>query len=98
MSLLLNKQQDGLSQKQLGIIKTQLNKYNREQRDFLGFKKVYEETKIYFEITMLKFPHKRIMNLNWRVFSKYIRKPGQNIFYMITLLQIIIALYIFLFY
>ena len=47
---------------------------------------------------MLKFPHKRIMNLNWRVFSKYIRKPGQNIFYMITLLQIIIALYIFLFY
>jgi len=92
----LERKNDGLSKNEIEEIHRLIVRYNRERRDYLSFETVFESTKNYFRYYMLKFPQKRVTNTRWRLFSKHMRKGGINLFTIITLLQIIIALYIFL--
>ena len=68
---------------------------NYENNRFVDIIKVIQSHMIE---TLKVYPYERIKNTTWRSFSKFIRKPGTNLYSWISVFTVFIILYLFVFY
>lgn len=70
----------------------------KEHRDYTKYNEVLTMTQEHFEKEMKEFDSSKVSDTNWRLFSKSHRKPGKDFYFLTVILQIILALYTFLFF
>jgi hypothetical protein len=68
--------------------------------DFKGRRhmEILEKIKARMDSIKTTYPYERSQNANWRTFSKYSSKPGIDLYFSISMVDLLIMVYLFLFY
>lgn len=68
--------------------------------DFKGRRhmEILEKIKTRMDSIKTTYPYERSQNTKWRTFSKYSSKPGIDLYFSISMVNLLIMVYLFLFY